>query len=186
MLMCRYCRIVAADLLLRLAVDPDFTDVGLSGTNCIKPMLELLQLQQVAQDVQEEQVLEVAHLAYERSHEVIVMKGYRFHKAKLVATLAIGHLSHQFPQTLAPAADQLTAMTADLKAMLRSPVQTFRSAAAAALADLCSSSIDVARTLIQVLPGCPVLVEGAAAWQNTLSEWLCGIPCNAAVPALSW
>ena len=41
---------------------------------------------------------DVAHLAYERSQDVIVMKGYKFARAKVAATAALGIVSLLDPQ----------------------------------------------------------------------------------------
>ena len=116
----------------------------------ISPLIELLNLRQLAKGISEEQVLEVAHLSYERSHEVIVMKGYRFHRAKLIAALAIGNLSFRLSEDQLPGLEALLEIRNELRTMLTSSLQIFRTAAAAAIADLCRSSISFSQATAEV------------------------------------
>ena len=101
-------------------------------------------------DASDLEILDVACLAYERSHDFVVMKGYKFHRARVLATLALGHFSFEAPRTLLPEVEEQRRLVLSLKTMLRYGPLSVQASASAAIVDLCRSSRDFVGVLTQV------------------------------------
>lgn len=83
------------------------------------------------------------------------MKGYKFHRAKLTAMLALGQLCFRLPdQNRKLTAEAFEKIRHDLGDVLATPLQILRAAAAAAVADLCRSSTDFSQLAKEVLIAC--------------------------------
>jgi len=146
---CRYCRIVAADLLAHLfSHQPSGKTTGaLSGT--YESLLALLCLQ----EMREEEIQSgncVAHVAYERSHDVIVMKGYPFLRAKVVAANALGVMLALDRGPPAIATASLALLGNQLQAMLSLGSDHVRLVAIAAIIDVAQTSEAAREILAQV------------------------------------
>lgn len=83
---------MAADLLARLALDTAGRNEILRIASALPHLVELLSLRHRPSAL-EAVASPVSHLAYERGEEVIVMKGYKFARAKLAAAAALGCLA---------------------------------------------------------------------------------------------
>ena len=92
----------------------------------------------------------VAHVAYERSHDVIVMKGYPFLRAKVVAANALGVISAHDPEASALAAANLLLLSNQLQAMLAQGSDNVRLVAIAAVIDIAQTSEAAREILAQV------------------------------------
>lgn len=145
---CRYCRIVAADLIALLSSDGPTQQEVLIATAELRALVSLLCLQH-ARGTLEDVDGEVAHLAYERSQDVIVMKGYKFARAKLAATAAIGAIVLHAPEA-AGVVLQEGAVAEELCEMLASGRSQVRLVAAAAVADLSHVSVEARQAFLQV------------------------------------
>lgn len=91
----------------------------------------------------------VAHVAYERSHDVIVMKGYPFLRAKIVAANALGVMLAHDPGADVAAAD-LELLGTQLRAMLSLGSDYVRLVAIAAIIDVAQTSEAAREILAQV------------------------------------
>ena len=92
----------------------------------------------------------VAHVAYERSHDVIVMKGYPFLRAKVVAANALGVMLAHDPGAPALAAANLLLLSNQLQAMLSQGSDHVRLVAIAAVIDIAQTSEAAREVLAQV------------------------------------
>ncbi|KAK9846692.1 hypothetical protein WJX84_003998 [Apatococcus fuscideae] len=129
-----YCRIVAADVLARLATELDIA-ANIVEQDCLLHLVSLLRLPHKPGmlELTDEYV---SHLSYERGEEVVVMKGYKFAKAKLAAAASLGCLAAVLdPERDAEVLKQ-GKVVAELTAMLQSGLPAARQLAACALGDL--------------------------------------------------
>lgn len=143
---CRYCRIVAADLLGNLFCwqGGDLLREAPEGTRLA--LLDLLCLQSAQKSVYQD-LNSVAHVAYERSQDVIVIKGYQFQRAKVVAALALGVVLLHEPLPSRFVEENLSALLDSLRQLMLIGSPYARLAAIAVIADLARAS-DRARELI--------------------------------------
>ncbi|KAK9812888.1 hypothetical protein WJX72_005286 [[Myrmecia] bisecta] len=126
-----YCRIVAADILACLATDTGHCPM-IVQSGAVPRLLDLLCLKHNSGMLEGVRGA-VMHMAYERGDNVIVMKGYKFAKAKLVALSAIACLADQ--EAMASLLDYARVLP-ELAAMLASSSPAVRHTTAIALADL--------------------------------------------------
>eukprot|EP00891_Asterochloris_glomerata_P006855 jgi/Astpho2/6855/Aster-06527 len=87
-----YCRTIAAELLSRLALDAEHRQI-IESAHAVKPLCDMLGMRAPQQALDPSQAGATTHLVYERGEDVIVMKGYKFSRAKLAATAALGCLA---------------------------------------------------------------------------------------------
>lgn len=132
---CRYCRIVAAEVLGRLSMEWSNRE-HIQQAGAVIPLLHLLRLKH-SPGMLDSVEGAVHHLAYERGEDVIVMKGYKFAKAKTAAATTLGCLALA---NSAVATQLVQAGVAEhLMVMLESSSAEVRSVAAACLGDLAAA-----------------------------------------------
>ncbi|KAK9794963.1 hypothetical protein WJX73_006109 [Symbiochloris irregularis] len=166
-----YCRIVAAEVLALLLAAAPLGGLA-QAAEALDPLAALLTLQHRPGAIEESHP-PVAHLAYERNEDVIVMKGYKFARAKGAAAAAIGCMA-AVDERVAEYAIQEPAIVEQLVAMLQSRSGCACRTAAATLADLAMVSRESCEALIQepVLPGLVSLLERAvSASAHHQSAW---------------
>ncbi|DBA83344.1 TPA: hypothetical protein ACH3X2_006497 [Trebouxia sp. C0005] len=130
-----YCRIVAAEVLGRLSMEWSNRE-HIQQAGAVIPLLQLLRLKH-SPGMLDSVEGPVHHLAYERGEDVIVMKGYKFAKAKTAATATLGCLALA---NSAVATQLVQAGVAEhLMVMLESSSAEVRSVAAACLGDLAAA-----------------------------------------------
>lgn len=142
-----YCRIVAAEVLGRVCMEWANRE-AVQAAGAIIPLLNLLRLKHSPGMIDNVEG-PVHHLAYERGEDVIVMKGYKFAKAKTAAAAVLGCLALANPAV----ADQLVkaGVTEQLMGMVESSSAEVRSVAAACLGDLAAAYPPLQPYLIQRL-----------------------------------
>lgn len=145
----RYCRIIAADLLAYLHAWQEPAEPSATPTGTCEALLELLCLQQLNGESSSE-LRGVAHVAYERNHDVIVIKGYPFQRAKVVAALALGVMMYHEPGVNVFIEENLSAYLTNLRQLLLSGGGFGCLAAVAVLADLTRLSQRVRSIILQV------------------------------------
>ncbi|KAL0052266.1 hypothetical protein WJX82_010974 [Trebouxia sp. C0006] len=130
-----YCRIVAAEVLGRLSMEWSNRE-HIQQAGAVIPLLHLLRLKH-SPGMLDSVEGPVHHLAYERGEDVIVMKGYKFAKAKTAAAATLGCLALA---NSAVATQLVQAGVAEhLMVMLESSSAEVRSVAAACLGDLAAA-----------------------------------------------
>ncbi len=149
MLWCRYCRIVAADLIAYLHAWQEEGELSAAPPGTCHALLELLCLQQLTADGSQE-VRGVAHVAYERSHDVIVIKGYQFQRAKIVAALALGVMLYHEPDLGDFVEANLEPLLANVRQLLTLGSALARLAGITMLADLARLSQRARPVILQV------------------------------------
>jgi hypothetical protein len=146
---CRYCRIVAADLLAHLFSNQQDGKKTVPPSGMYESLLALLCLQEMrGEEVKIGSC--VAHVAYERSHDVIVMKGYPFLRAKVVAANALGVMMAHDLGAPAIAAANLELLGTQLRSMLCLGSEYVRLVAIAAIIDVAQTSEAARESLAQV------------------------------------
>ena len=126
---------MAADLLAYLHAWQEGDELSAAPIGTCHALLELLCLQQLTADGSQE-VRGVAHVAYERSHDVIVIKGYQFQRAKAVAALALGVMLYHEPDLGDFVGANLEPLLANVRQLLTLGSGFARLAAVTVLADL--------------------------------------------------
>ena len=121
-------------------------------------LLDLLCLQSAQGDVYQD-IGSVAHVAYERSQDIIVMKGYQFQRAKVVAALALGVLLSHETQSAIFVEDNIQALLVNLRRLMTMGSPFARTIAVAVIADLARAS-DRARELILMVGFIPIELLG--------------------------
>ena len=89
-------------------------------------------------------------MAYERNHDVIVIKGYQFQRAKVVAALALAVMLYHEPEVDDIIHDHIGVILSHLRQLLRTGGGFACLAAACVLADLTRLSPRVRTLILQV------------------------------------
>lgn len=142
---------MAADLIAHLGSDGPLDQQSLAAGDTLHALVALFCLQHT-QGTLEEVGGEIAHLAYERSQDVIVMKGYKFARAKIAAAAALGVVSVLDPGAAAAIARE-EPITDELCVMLLTGRSQVRLVAAAFIADLAGASADAKEALLSQVRG---------------------------------
>ncbi|KAL3158344.1 hypothetical protein ABBQ38_010583 [Trebouxia sp. C0009 RCD-2024] len=153
----RYCRIVAAEVLGRVSMEWG-SRAAIEQAGAVDPLISLLRLNH-SPGMLDSVEGPVHHLSYERGEDVIVMKGYKFAKAKTAAAATLGCLALANPTVAAYLVQ--AGVAEQLVVMLESSSPEVRAVACASLGDLAASHPPLQPYLTQRLSKLVRLIGGS-------------------------